>query len=306
MVIGHTTGSAHSSLSPTSSLLAPCLLTYCITHTRTHARTHTHTHTLTFLITVITKRWNEVIFLFPNNRLSKQQMNLLPPAMRNRHIIFKFQFILSQRLLSCGAATHTIVFLNIVSNQAVRRRRSLSEGAYFSSVVASVGECGWITFRWTLAGVFTDCARMGVEPAGAPCGVLDLLCCLGLGLLYCIFFGHCFADSARITLTGCCRIRGAAVLYKYCFIRFVYHFSFILCMHVKDMCILICRLSIWMPLFGAPISIQSLTALFWPWKQQLVKQSQLKLKWLKNSEPKLMAKMSSTFSNLLSLSPSII
>lgn len=171
---------AHYGVSPQFSLsllLPPCSLSSDILY-----YIHTHTHTLTFLITVITKRWNEVIFLFPNNRLSKQQMNLLPPAMRNRHIIFKFQFILSRRLLSCGAATHTIVFLNIVSNQAVRRRRSLSEGSYFSSVVASVGECGWITFRWTLAGVFTDCARMGVELAGPPCGVLDLLCCLGSGL----------------------------------------------------------------------------------------------------------------------------
>lgn len=80
------------------------LFTRCITHTRMHASL------LTFVITVITKRRNEVIFLFPNNRLSKQQMNLLPPAMWNRHIIFKFQFIFLWRLLSCGAATHTIVF----------------------------------------------------------------------------------------------------------------------------------------------------------------------------------------------------
>lgn len=71
-------------------------------------------------------------------------MNLLPPAVRNRHIIFKFQFIFLWRLLSCGAATHTIVFLDIVSNQAVRCCRSLSEGAYFYI-------CGCLSsfpFRW--------------------------------------------------------------------------------------------------------------------------------------------------------------
>ena len=299
MVIGHTTGSAHSSLSPSSSLLAPCLLTYCITHTHTY----THTHTLTFLITVITKRWNEVIFLFPNNRLSKQQMNLLPPAMRNRHIIFKFQFILSRRLLSCGAATHTIVFLNIVSNQAVRRRRSLSEGAYFSSVVASVGECGWITFRWTLAGVFTDCARMGAELAGPPMEFW-ISCVALVQPLYCIFFGHCLADSARITPDRILQNKRRSCLVLVLFYQVCLPFSFIsFCMCVKDTCILTWRFSVWMPLFGTPIFIWRLTAPFWPGKQQLVKQSQLK--WLKNSDPKLMAKMSSTFSNVLSFSPNI-
>lgn len=43
-------------------------------------------------------------------------------------------------LLSCGAATHAIVFLDIVSNQAARRCCSLSGGAYSSAVVAAAVE----------------------------------------------------------------------------------------------------------------------------------------------------------------------
>lgn len=106
MLLGCTTGSVlHLSIFLPSlpPVPVPILLSYCGTCRRMRA----NTHTLTFVITVITKQWNEVIFLFPNNRLSKQQMNLLPPAMRNRHIIFKFQFIFSWRLFPlCGCHSH--------------------------------------------------------------------------------------------------------------------------------------------------------------------------------------------------------
>lgn len=104
--LGHglkTAGSTHSSLaiflpgSPSLDIL------YC-----------RHGHAMTCSITVITKRWNEVIFVFTNNRLSKPQMKLLPPVMWNRYITFKFQFIFLWTPLSYGAATHTIVLCSIL------------------------------------------------------------------------------------------------------------------------------------------------------------------------------------------------
>lgn len=89
------------------------------------AHAYKYTQTLTFVITVITKR-NEVIFLLANNRLSKKQINLLLPAMRNRPYFSDLNSYFCERALKSRAdlcaniakmavLTPTVCWVNFVS-----------------------------------------------------------------------------------------------------------------------------------------------------------------------------------------------
>jgi len=141
---------------------------------------HAGTHTLTFVITVITKRWNEVIFCLQVTDCQTQQMMRLAPAMQTRRIIFTFLFILAVKAAVLWGCQSGNCFRSTVF--AIRRSEALPHvvrRGLLPSVSATVWRiCGWITFRWVFAVcVYGMCIRgvkLGRGGGGPPVELRDL------------------------------------------------------------------------------------------------------------------------------------